>query len=437
MSYSFADVSELFLHATSDYTDKLSFSEDLSTRTLGDFKEHLQRAKEHDLKMKKSRLPLGITSSSHSTPIPRHPRHARSRSDFSRSNEPVAHRDEMNDIDSGKLYEMFEQFLKERMAKHKPKNQSRVESFNVFETPIKKNHEESELDSGELSMNEEVEDTFDHEHRKQAGRSPKGQQLPETTPPQSSGTNFENTDETIADRQHEEEQVSDVCKPFEMPKVELEDVDVDDLAVDANYPKRKSEAPPTIAELKKELEQKTEMNQEQANEISYLRSQLQKMAVSQYASSEKNKTSNTRYWEEQKTQSTQTVLPEQKQSQTQTEKEVETPAVTAETVDPQFRPYYERLGLAKVDTLLDVEKGNVIKNMMLSMLVTDFEHLDTMAPKIGDYMRLSLKFLDAVHEQLYGCSEFRPLRYLRDYRVLDMGAFQDCLDEMLCNLEPH
>lgn len=487
---SLADISELYLHETSDTIDKLSNPEDYSTTSLDDFLDHLRKAQEHDKRMKKIResQAMLLRISSHSTPISKHEK-LHQTSGPHQIGESLGSISESRNtdgmqIDSRKLYEVFERFLEEKLAKEageapKKKPSNPITSCNVFETPLRKKFAVSELDSGDTSNGEEIEDTFDNDAKRFAPKSYKnGPPLPITTPPRSNGTELEGTDDTIAEEpqrhqrredqypsQNKNQSVSDICKPFEMPpKVELEDVDVDDLKLEAPSVTSEVIYKPSIAELKRELEQKTEMNQEQENEILYLRSQLEKLAISQYKEREsprnhnlKSETTALKSTSDEETQVleneeidkdvpgqdvTRSLVVESTQTEiakrlvvesTQTEaKEI---GVTEENVDASFRPYYRKLGLHKVDELSDVAKGNVIKNMMLSMLVTDFDHLDTMAPKIGEYLRMTLRFLDAVHEELYQCGEFRPLRYLRDYGVEDMAELEACLIGMRSKLD--
>lgn len=105
------------------------------------------------------------------------------------------------------------------------------------------------------------------------------------------------------------------------------------------------------------------------------------------------------------------------------------PAAEYAHLPDQFKPYYHKLHLDAVDHMCADDMRRMIKNMMLSLLITDFEHLPTMVPKIGKYLSLTTDFLDRLHGSLYEL-HMKPLDYLRDYN-LGLDGLSDCLDGML------
>lgn len=336
------------------------------------------------------------------------------------------------------------------------KNQANIHTTesNHMRLPYRLSH----LDEFEhLDMELRIDDTFDHARRITSdGTIRYGS--PGTTPPGSSrDSHF--TDSRCTMIEHD-----DMCKPIapltkpakynsrefkSAPQVDLPDLTADHI--DFELP---DEAPDeTVAQLKLQLEQYKQDNAELVNEVRFLRGRRSEENAKDKSTGNgegSKETAGTGNRFGKPLSSDKKTLSEEKESlfkepeALSNERESLTSVkpshppsseqLTEENIAEEFRPFYRRLQLQKIDTLSDVEKGNVIKNVMLSLLVTDFDHLPSMAPKVGAYLRLTARFLDELHERLYEHSEMRPLLYLRDYGMDPADGLEECLAGMLSKI---
>lgn len=325
----------------------------------------------------------------------------------------------------------------------------------MHENPrLQKHHRRGHLDElDHLDMELRIEDTFDHARRINSdGTIRYGS--PGTTPPESSrGSQFVDSRCTMIEQEEmtkpeaaaahkTREHLGSVAPQLDLPNLTMDHIDL-------QLPEEPEE---TVAQLKLQLEQYKQDNTELVNEVRYLRGQSEmrekgeKTIVPHYlldlpddAALPMNKNAIPRGSESRKE-----YAPNNMDMNSQPSKPSSAPEpgpadillerLTEENVPEEFRPFYHRLQLDKVDQLSEVQKSNMIKNVMLSLLVTDFDHLPSMAPKVGAYLRLSARFLDELHGRLYQSSEMRPLLYLRDYGM-DLGnGLEECLAGMLSKI---
>lgn len=427
------DISELFAHVT-DHTAKLLLVADSDTEnsmSLANMKELIKLAQLHD-KERSQGNKVGSEERKKAFDAP-----SAQLTPLYKVNES-----DRQSTDAAKLFELLQPFLEKYLEKATKTSNTKTSlehylprrrlhlatvSEDPFTSPGHRGGAESELDSGNNTQELRVDDTFDKPQRKPLLLLQLAL-LPVTTPPMSrefkeikefhsdetiaGGDNGEEGSEEEGEEETEEGTAgtgSDICRFFgKAPQVELADLTEDAIDMEA---KKQAHAVPDmnkmVGELKLQLEQAKEQNREMVNEIGYLRDKLEQVEVEVKASKSG------------------------KESCPSSAGSTGSIPVNKETVEPCFRPYYLKLQLDKVDELCDIEKSNVIKNLMLSLLVSDFDHLQQMAPRVGDYLRISSRFLDKLHLRFYLCGEYCPSRYLRDYRLELMDDFQACLDGMM------
>lgn len=427
------DISELFAHVT-DHTAKLLLVADSDTEnsmSLANMEELIKLAQLHD-KERSQGNKVGSEERKKAFDAP-----SAQLTPLYKVNES-----DRQSTDAAKLFELLQPFLEKYLEKATKTSNTKTPlehylprrrlhlatvSEDPFTSPGHRGGAESELDSGNNTQELRVDDTFDKPQRKSLLLLQLAL-LPVTTPPMSrefkeikefhsdetiaGGDNGEEGSEEEGEEETEEGTAgtgSDICRFFgKAPQVELADLTEDAIDMEA---KKQSHAVPDmnkmVGELKLQLEQAKEQNREMVNEIGYLRDKLEQVEVEVKASKSG------------------------KESCPSSAGSTGSIPVNKETVEPCFRPYYLKLQLDKVDELCDIEKSNVIKNLMLSLLVSDFDHLQQMAPRVGDYLRISSRFLDKLHLRFYLCGEYCPSRYLRDYRLELMDDFQACLDGMM------
>ena len=110
------------------------------------------------------------------------------------------------------------------------------------------------------------------------------------------------------------------------------------------------------------------------------------------------------------------------------------------SLEGKFREYYKTLHLDEVDKLSGLEMSNLIKNLMLSLLISDYENLPSNARKYGKFIGVSLKFMDTIHKQLYReptgdiNKDITPSYYLKNDQGFvdqDLENLQSCLNGMI------
>lgn len=297
-----------------------------------------------------------------------------------------------------------------------------------------------------LDMELRIDDTFDHARRINSdGTIRYGS--PGTTPPGSSrDSHFTDSRCTMIEKDdiHSPDKTTQNHTAGEKLNSVAPQVDLPNLTVDQiDFPL--PEAPEeTVAQLKLQLEQYKQDNAELVNEVRFLRGGdkgNRREAPKETREDEMFKDRNTfstgsavSTGSAASRGSTDSQGKDTTVKETAAEHHVPTEQLTEDNVPEEFRPYYRRLQLDKIDELSDTQKSNIIKNVMLSLLVTDFDHLPSMAPKVGAYLRLSARFLDELHGRLYVNSEMRPLLYLRDYGMDPGNGLEECLAGMLSKI---
>lgn len=263
-----------------------------------------------------------------------------------------------------------------------------------------------------------VDDTFDKRAHKDRGHSPG------TSPPQSSGGSRVPSGD------------DDMCKPIaapqnvflsapssadtvrsswkhrgQAPRVEVGDLTMEhiDLGLDLH-----ADATSELEQLRMQVDKYRRDNSELVNELQFVKRKLAAME-------EANDTL--------KTEDTHETLVAQESGAADNWDEI-----SKDTVPSMFQPFYTKLQVDQVDALTDREKSNLIKNFMLTLLISDLDHLPMMSQKLGRFLGETLLFVDAVHEHYYRDEPMRPLVYLRDYNI-DIGdGLAECLLGMLARI---
>ncbi|CCE82297.1 Piso0_002017 [Millerozyma farinosa CBS 7064] len=107
-------------------------------------------------------------------------------------------------------------------------------------------------------------------------------------------------------------------------------------------------------------------------------------------------------------------------------------SISRDSVSEEFKKYYDKLQLSRVDSLTKVELSNLVKNIMLSLLISDFEHLPSVSVKIGKFFKLITSFMDQLHSIVYDDSStsVKPSHYLKSYEF-GTDELASCLNGML------
>lgn len=285
-----------------------------------------------------------------------------------------------------------------------------------------------------LDIELHIDDTFDHVRRVASDGTIRYGNSPVTTPPGSSrDSHFTDSRCTVIGRDD-----TSTDKPFASdtfdapPQVDLPDLTADEI--DLELPPALEDPQETLAQLRLQLEQYKQDNAELVNEVKFLR---RAQASKTRDLTERETREHTQRLEHQRPLKTAKETFEADVLTDETSKKqphnIEEP-LTEDNVPEEFRPFYHRLQLDKINSLSDVEKGNIIKNVMLSLLVTDFDHLPSMAPKVGAFLRITARFLDELHARFYECGDMRPLLYLRDYSMDPSDGLEQCLAGMLSKI---
>lgn len=380
-----------------------------------------------------------------------------------------------NKTDAAALFKTLQPFIDEHLARY------RGRPFNSTNY----SHHRLDLD-GDLK----VDDTFDKLRRPSIESNRPSSPL--TTPPQSSESRFTDSKGTFVDedlcrpitneegykndraqtQKHWNSQMgnkgmqaegnesldwlsnaeADVDSNAEVPQLELPDLTTHEIDLGA---KNLLVAENTIAKLRMELEQYKQQNSEMINELQFLRRQVEDQhghsgPTNKYQSQDIDQDNeipqndqdiqNQQINQDQSTPNHPNNLldtskpirsgSEQLHEENSTQTERTERALDASSIPEEFRPYYHRLQLDKVETLTSEEKSNLIKRIMLSLLVSDYDHLSSVMPQVGSYLRLTSKFLDNLHLKLYYNNEIGPLRYLQDYNLHTDDGLEECLDGM-------
>lgn len=99
------------------------------------------------------------------------------------------------------------------------------------------------------------------------------------------------------------------------------------------------------------------------------------------------------------------------------------------SLDKEFRLFYDKLNLYKIDQMTKFEMSNLIKNLLLTLLI-DFNDLPTKVIKLSKFLKLSSQFMDNQHQLLYINHEIKPSFYLKNNGKNDLDDFSSCLNGM-------
>lgn len=106
--------------------------------------------------------------------------------------------------------------------------------------------------------------------------------------------------------------------------------------------------------------------------------------------------------------------------------------LSEKSVDSKFTQYYRKLQLIKIDSLSKTEVSNLLKNLLLSLLISDYDSLPSNAVKYGKFLRIAINFLDSLHEKLYDNKDsIKPSFYLKDDSAGNIEDLSLCLNGML------
>lgn len=318
--------------------------------------------------------------SSHSTPLGG--RHKRNQSPHSEPRDaPV---ESTAQLLFRAMQPLLEKYIEAAVSQTVPLRRTELDEIQAGHTkkqtdqPTKKTTQYTKKQAAEDSDQESrIDDTFDAE---KAADATLGSAM--TSPPQSAGNSFV------------------PLETLKAPRVELADLTADNIDVALPLEPELDQSASTAAyikDLEAQLEQSKSAYAGLLNEVQYLRGKVNNSTRDTPRSAED---------------------------------------ITAESLPREFRPFYLRLQLDQIDKMSDREKTNMLKNLLLSLLVTDVEHVPIMAPKVGAFLRMSSAFLDKLHEKTYGDASadkygMRPLRYLQDYSFSISDGLQECLDGML------
>lgn len=103
-------------------------------------------------------------------------------------------------------------------------------------------------------------------------------------------------------------------------------------------------------------------------------------------------------------------------------------------IPKKFNQKYHQLQLSLLDSKSKVELVNIIKQIMLSLLITNVDNLSMNMNKYGIYLRLSIQFLDKVHDLIYNDRDtIKPSYYIRNQTGFDQDLSQlsGCLQGMI------
>ena len=480
------DLTESFFHLSLDHSDRLSSGDDVSVHTLDDMLTFLRLAKAHDMNARlrdgsrdfrgentfrarelaskrpsfddftqnsvdfyrKFALdPVLATRPSQSTPAAhkrgftrKNGHESRPKSDSEDNLEQNSTLEENQDnyntasphetkvkgntqnIDVESLFRAFQPLLDQYIRTHIPVEKA------LSPGEIGQNGPESDPDSA-------VDDTFDRPKRSGIRTARPELSSPVTSPPQSSGDSqfcFDKSTEVESDvcqqilpetqarkliARSKHEKVTSSAPQIEMGDLTSDEIDMNMFLQKSTESASETAERETLESLNFKLDQYRKDNEGMLSEIRYLRCKLD--ALTKNAASKGLET-----LQGDNKGETAAEVPNQETSNVAHGDAFET------NLPEQFRPYYLRLQLHKVDELGGAEKSNLIKNLMLLLLVSDFDHISVMAPKVGTYLRVTTAFLDSLHERLYPDVEMKPLQYLRNHRIDINDGLQQCLDGM-------
>lgn len=103
-------------------------------------------------------------------------------------------------------------------------------------------------------------------------------------------------------------------------------------------------------------------------------------------------------------------------------------------IPEKFNRKYHELQLNILDSKSKVELINIIKQIMLSLLITNVDDLSVNMNKYGNYLKLSVQFLDKLHDLMYNSKDtIKPSYYIRNQTGFDqdLSQLRQCLLGMI------
>lgn len=97
-------------------------------------------------------------------------------------------------------------------------------------------------------------------------------------------------------------------------------------------------------------------------------------------------------------------------------------------VSPPFQVYYQKLQLDKYDQLTKCQLVNLIKNILLTLPIGDYDHLSSNVELYGKFIKLTSSFLDELHSRLF-INQTKPTYYLKKAKNIDL--LRKCLECIL------
>lgn len=192
-------------------------------------------------------------------------------------------------------------------------------------------------------------------------------------------------------------------------------------------------------QLKKDLflarklgEKNSEASEELRNELNWLKSEKSKYTEPKHAKS--NHTGEEFNQLKQDNQILQNQLVQARSYKETLQKELsskvgdELQYLSMDSVPYEFRRFFEKYHLEELDTLLKVEVTNKLKNVMLTLLISDYDNLHKNCVKYAKFIKASMRFMDDIHNLMYIETNMRPSLYLKDGEVDQM---QRCFDGMV------
>lgn len=102
--------------------------------------------------------------------------------------------------------------------------------------------------------------------------------------------------------------------------------------------------------------------------------------------------------------------------------------ITEDTLTERQKIQYRKLQLHKVDDASDVEVRNILKCIMFTLAYSDFDRLPEKTQQLASFLHKLCKFMNAIHQELYGCMDVRPLDYM--YKSDNDDGLEECLAGM-------
>jgi acyl transferase domain-containing protein len=112
--------------------------------------------------------------------------------------------------------------------------------------------------------------------------------------------------------------------------------------------------------------------------------------------------------------------------------------IDEDKIPEKFVQKYHEYELNKLNDKTKVELVNIVKLIMLTLLISDVDNLGYNMTKYGTYLKLSIPFLDKLHEKLYDNNgRLKPSYYIRNKEGCDHDLLRlsKCLQGMLDTID--